>query len=178
VDHWKLPHLHDLAAPDVMRLYDGPANVTNIDPARLQGQNLPEQIKLKDIVAPGTTHVTLVVDRTGSECPPVVECWLVPLLVVGGYERERLGNLTFSEGERRVYTWNVPTEVPEDSVYANASTTLIDPRIEGCPANGDATTCGFGSFAATTVHARILALAWHGDVDMARLKAIADAPRG
>ncbi|GEM_PF-3733013 len=175
VDHWKLPHLHDFPAPDVMRLYDGPANVTNIDPARFQGQDIPEPIKLKDIIAPDTKHVTLVVDRKTNGCPAPMECWLVPALVVGGYERERFGNLTFAEGERRVYTWSVPGEVPEDSVYANASTTMIDPRIEGCPPGGDESTCGITSIASTTVTARILVLAWHGDVDVAKLKAIADA---
>lgn len=178
VDHWKLPHLHDLPAPDVMRLYDGPANVTNIDPARFQGQDIPQPIKLKDIIAPETKHVTLVVDRKSSDCPAPMQCWLVPALVVGGFERERFGNLTLAEGERRVYEWSVPAEVPEDSVYANASTTMIDSRIEGCPPAGDESTCGLTSIASTSVSARILVLAWHGDVDMAKLKAIADAAHG
>jgi hypothetical protein len=173
VDHWKLPHLHDFAAPDVMRLFAGNLSVTNIDPARLQGQNLPQTYPLQDIVAPGAKWITLVVDDKSSDCAPVLECHLVPALVVGGFERERFGNMTFHDGARRVYTFAVPTEVPEDSVYANRSTTQIDPRIEGCVAGADESSCGVASIASTTVTARVLVLAWHGDVDNALLKKIA-----
>ena len=172
VDHWKLPHLHDFAAPGVMRLYDGPANVTNIDPSRFSGQNLPGTIQLKDIIAPGASHVTLVVDMKSTTCAPGVECHLVPLLVVGGFERERIGTLLNAEGARRIYDWKVPSEVPEDSVYANVSSTRIDPRIDGCAAGQDS-TCGLASIAAGSATARILAVAWQGEVDLALLDQIA-----
>lgn len=172
VDHWKLPHLHDFAAPNAMRLYDGTLSVTNIDPQRFFGQNLPQSTPFKDIVAPGATTITLIVDPKSSDCAPALECRLVPTLVVGGFARERLGNLTLVDGARRVYSWSVPNEVPEDSVYANVSTTQINPRIDACAVGAGEATCGIASLASTSVTAHVIALAWKGKPDEAVLKTL------
>ncbi|HEX2022139.1 MAG TPA: hypothetical protein VHH36_05460 [Candidatus Thermoplasmatota archaeon] len=174
VDHWKLPHAHDFPAPGVMRLLDAEASVTNVDPLRFVGQNAPQPVPLADIVAPGARWITVVADHTGSDCAPVLDCWLVPVLQVGGYERQRVGEEILHEGARRVYAWSVPEEVPPDSVYADVSTTQVDPRINACAA-GDAngSTCGFASVASGTASARLLVLAWQGEVDLDVLRAIA-----
>jgi hypothetical protein len=175
VDHWKLPQLHDMPAPGVMRLFDGEASVTNIDPMRFTGGAPPhEGLVLQDIVAPGTAFLTVVADTTASECQPAVECFLTPILHVGGFDRDRVGTLLLQEGGRRVYVWSVPDEVPVDSVYQEESTTAIEPRIDGClPDQPD--TCGFASLASTTVHGRFQAFAWQGEVDLELLKTLADA---
>lgn len=172
VDHWKLPTLHEFPAPGVMLLLDGHANVTNVDPMRFLGGNAPEPVLLADLVPPGAAWITIVSDRTSADCAPALDCWLVPLLQVGGYERQRAGELILREGERSAYAWRVPDDVPFDSVYANASTTGIDPRIDACAAGQEA-TCGFASLASGSVGARLLALAWKGDVDLETLKRIA-----
>lgn len=174
VDHWKLPQLHDFPAPGVMRLFDGETSVTNIDPARFTGGGeAHEGLVLSDIIAPGASFVTVVADTTESDCAPVLDCFLVPILHVGGYDRDRVGALLLQEGGRRVYVWSVPDEVPVDSVYQEESTTAIEPRIDGCAA-GQPDTCGFASLASTTVHGRLQAFAWEGEVDLELLKTLAD----
>ena len=174
VDHWKLPQLHDFAAPGVMRLFDGETSVTNVDPAVVTGAEAPhEGLPLADIIAPGASHVVIVADTTASGCAPALECFLVPVLHVGGYDRDRFGALLLQEGARRVYAWSVPDEVPYDSVYQDASTAAIEARIDGCAA-GQPDTCGFASAASTTVTGRFQAFAWQGEVDLDLLKAPAD----
>lgn len=173
VDHWMLPSMHDFAAPGVMRLFDGEASVTNVDPSRATSQEKHHGIPLADIVAPGATQLVLVVDTTATDCAPGLTCWLVPILHVGGYERDRFGTLLAEEGARRVYGWRVPDEVPEDSVYAETSTTGIEPRIDACTPDG---TCGAASIASGSAAARIQAFAWKGEVDLALLDSLAGAP--
>lgn len=174
VDHWKLPSLHDFAAPGVMRLLDADASVANIDPARVTGGAEVPTVSLVDIIAPRARFVVVVADTTSSDCAPVMVCFLVPVLHVGGYERERFGTPIFEEGARHVYRWSVPDEVPEDSVYANISSTFIAPRIDACAA-GDAggPSCGTMSIGSSSVKARVQVFAFEGDVDLDLLKAIA-----
>lgn len=173
VDHWKLPALHDLPAEGVMRLYDGQAGVTNVDPALFLGGEGPAPVVLSDIVPPGTAYLTILADETGSDCAPVLHCWLVPELNVGGYWRTAFGEILLDEGGRRVYQWAVPEVVPEDSVYANVSTTTINPRIDACGPDGEA-TCGLASIASTSASARLLVLAWQGEPDLDLMQQIAD----
>lgn len=172
VDHWSLPSLHEFAAPGVMRLGEGEMVVKNIDPARATGGGEIVPMPFDDIIAPGARFLTIVTDTTG-DCPSAIQCWLVPELIVGGYERRRFGELLYEDGPVRAYVWAVPDEVPEDSVYANQSTTAITPRIDACLA-GDAQglSCGFAGFAADTVRAHVRVFAWKGDVDSERLKAL------
>lgn len=170
VDHWALPSIHDFAAPGVMRLGDFEVSVTNVDPARLTEEEEHDGEPLTDIVAPGAKRLTLVVDTVSTDCAPVLTCWMVPILHVGGYARDRIGNLTYEEGQRRVYSWSVPDEVPEDSVYAEASTTMVEPRITACTPDG---TCDVASIASTSITARVQAFAWNRDVDLDQLTALA-----
>jgi hypothetical protein len=170
VDHWALPSLHDFAAPGVMRLLDAEMSVTNIDPARATGPEEHAGVALTDIIAPGASYLALVVDTVSSDCPPVVTCWMVPQLHVGGYERDRFGVLAHEEGQRRIYTWAVPDEVPEDSVYAEASTTEVEPRITACTPDG---TCDLASIASTSITARVQAFSGNGELDVAALSALA-----
>ena len=178
VDHWKLPALHDFAAPGVMRLLDAEASVTNVDPARFTGA-APEHegLPLADILAPGATHLAIVVDTLASDCAPVLTCWFFPLLHVGGHDRDRPGTLVLEEGARRVYLWKVPDEVPHDSVYQETSTTAVEPRIDAC-VTGQPDTCGFASVLSGSTTARLQAFAWQGEVDLALLKALADGGAG
>lgn len=179
VDHWKLPELHDLPAPGVMRILEGQGNVTNIDPARFVGQAdvRDDDVPLTDIIAPGSKYLTIVADTTSSDCNAALRCWYVPFLRVGGYERDLFGELLYEEGGRRVYAWSVPDQAPEDSVYAEASTSVIQGRIDACAAGsaGGSPECGFVSFGSTSAQARLLALTWKGDIDLDVLSAIAGA---
>lgn len=174
VDHWKLDSLHDFPAPGVMRLLDAEASVTNVDPARLTGGGAPQPIAFADIVPPGAKAVTIVADTTATDCAPVLRCWYVPELVVGGYDRTYFGELLHEDGARRIYGWTVPDEVPEDSVYANASSTTVNGRIDAC-AVGDAgrLTCGFASIASNKASARLQAFAWKDEVDLDLLATLA-----
>lgn len=171
VDHWALPSLHDFAAPGVMRLGDVEVSVTNIDPARITGGAEEHGgVPFADIVAPGAKELTLVVDTISTDCPPVLTCWMVPILHVGGYARDRIGNVTFEDGQRRVYSWRVPDEVPEDSVYGNVSTTMIEPRITACTPDG---TCDLASIASTSITARVQTFSWKDAADVALLTTLA-----
>lgn len=176
VDHWALPSMHDFPAPGVMRLLDAEASVRNIDPARITSGARNEPIPLTDIIAPGAKFVTIVADTTAHDCGPALECWYIPELIVGGYERTRFGELLFEEGGRRVYVWSVPDDVPEDSVYANASTSMVQGRIDAC-ATGDAggPSCGLAGIASQSATARLQAFAWKGEVDEEMLRTLADA---
>lgn len=174
VDHWKLPQLHDFAAPGVMTLLvDGEGHVTNIDPDRFLGGSEHGGVAFTDIVAPGAKHLTVVADTVSSDCVPAIRCWFVPELHVGGFERDRLGTLLHEEGGRRIYVWSVPDEVPEDSVYADVSTTGIEGRIDAC-ATGDAggPTCGYASMVSGSATARLFVHAWQGDVDVELLSGL------
>ena len=176
VDHWALPSLHDFAAPDVMRLLDAEGTVTNVDPARLTGAGGPEPVPLTDIIAPGTKFLTIVADTTSHTCGPALECWYVPELIVGGYERTRFGSLLLEEGPRRVYVWAVPDDAPEDSVYANASTSMVAGRIDACTVGDEGgPSCGLASVASQSATARLQAFAWKGEVDEGLLRTLSDA---
>lgn len=175
VDHWKLPALHDFAAPGVMRLFDGEASVQNVDASRITSPEAGDPVQLSDIIAPGARFVTIVSDTTATDCAPGLACRFVPGLNVGGYERQRFGTLIHEEGARRVYSWTVPDEVSPDSVYADASTTTIDPRIDAC-IEGQPGSCGTVSILSGSATARLQAFAWQDDVDLDLLTSIAGPP--
>lgn len=171
VDHWVLDDRHTFVKPGVASILDENVTVDQCVWADFATGSCEFQdpVAFEDIVLPGTAQVVVLMtwDQV-DDCAPAHTCEPSAYVSTGG------SSWTWDSPAERgdgyvIYLYEVPDELPEDSTYANASESAVNPTIdhclrpEGLPFSFN--SCGLGNANwGPSVDLRIVAEAWRGAV--------------
>lgn len=152
VDHWQLEDRHTFVNEDAIETLNRTERVyscTWVESFAQGCRDWDQQVNLSDIIPPGTKEVVLGMTWPAVEdCAPAHDCEIRANLRSGG--SSWTWESPVEEGDRHViYLYNVPDDVPPDSTYANASETVVEPRIYQCDPSGPEPADGFWFYCST-----------------------------
>lgn len=177
LDHFQLPDQHKFVGEGVFNSLD--TNITWREPAETEvGAKWPDSPRVKDVIPLGTKQVSVVLQWGRIEgCPTTFECWTSAVIQSGNrWAKNQIEAQVRPDGGWKVYVYDVPDMVAEDGPYVKESMAQIHPFFYQCdPAVCITDTAGAAWPVAylqpRQTELRVVVDVWHGDVDVAALKA-------